>query len=207
MVNIDDFHEAFTRAEEEIHFAEMVIGSLSSEDDDCISGNQPRGIVIPAINELRYAAKHLSKMLQVNEESSQFQEQLQRAVRHCVRARLDALKAVVLFLARDFYSFTGDYKKLRLSQEDREILNSHRKKIWDTLNSLARYRAECTDGDCENMKEAIEDLHQIYEDTESRRGIYSQLMETISRHDKSTLWQWGVGVVIAIVFFILGKWF
>ena len=208
MVNINDFHEAFTKAEEEICFAEMAISSLSSEEnDDCISDNQPRGVVIPAINELRYAAKHISKMLQVGEESPQFQEQLQKAINHCVRARLDALRAIVLFLARDFYSFTGDYKKLRLPQEDREILNSHRKKIWDTLNAIARHRAECTDAEYEKTKEATKELYQIYEDTESRRGIYCQLMETVNRHDKSTLLQWIAGLIIAIIFFLLGKWF
>jgi len=104
MVKIDEFQEAFTKAEEEIRFAEMAIGCLSSDEDgSCVSNSQPRGVVIPAINELRYAAKHLSKALKVGEDESQIDEQLQRAIRHCVRSRLDALKAVVLFLSQHFF--------------------------------------------------------------------------------------------------------
>ena len=61
MVTIADFHEALLDAEEEIKFAELSIDSLASvEDDDRASVCQPRGVVLPAINELRYAAKHFS---------------------------------------------------------------------------------------------------------------------------------------------------
>ena len=58
---IADFHVAFLEAEEEIKFAELFIDGLASiEDDDCASNNQPRGVVIPSINELRYAATRSS---------------------------------------------------------------------------------------------------------------------------------------------------
>jgi len=208
MVKIDDFHEAFTKAEEEIHFAEMAIGGLSSDEDDaCVSKSQPRGVVIPAINELRYAAKHLSKALKAREDESQINEQLQRAIRHCIRSRLDALKAVILFLSRHFFSFTGDYKRLNVPEEDRKILNSHRQRIWDILNSLARHHAEDTDAECEQMREAIEELCKIYVDVEGRRGAYNVLLEKMNRHDKTTLWQCIAGIAFALLLFFITLFF
>jgi len=208
MVKIDDFQEAFTKAEEEIHFAEMAIGCLSSDEDDaCVSKSQPRGVVIPAINELRYAAKHLSKALKAGEDKSQIDEQLQRAIRHCVRSRLDALKAVILFLSRHFFSFTGDYKRLNIPKKDREILNSYRQRIWSVLESLAGYNAENTDAECENMRAVIKDLYTIYEDVEGRRSLYNELLEKMDKHDKVTLWQWIAGIAITLLLFIIARLF
>ena len=106
MVTIADFHKALLDAEEEIKFSELSIDSLASvEDDDRAAICQPRGVVLPAINELRYAAKHFSCAVQEGVAEAEQQEQLRRAIRHCIRARLDALRAVVLFFARDFYRF------------------------------------------------------------------------------------------------------
>ena len=116
MVTIADFHKAFLEAEVEIKFAELSIDSLASvEDEDYDSTYQPRGVVIPAINELRYAAKHLSCAMQENVAEEYRSEQLHRAIRHCVRARLDALRAVVLFFARDFWNSNTDTGTGRLS--------------------------------------------------------------------------------------------
>jgi len=139
MVTIADFHKVFFEAEAEIKFAELLIDSFTSvEDENCVAGYQPRGVVIPAINELRYAAKHIACAIQENVPEEYREEQLRRAINHCVRARLDALRAVVLFLVRDFHQFTNDYRLLDVAATDREKLNSYREKIWSVLSTLSR---------------------------------------------------------------------
>ncbi|MDR1964822.1 MAG: hypothetical protein LBQ50_13700, partial [Planctomycetaceae bacterium] len=111
MVANQDFHDAFLKAEEDIKFAELSVGSLASiEEDDCNSQSTPRGIIVPSINELRYAARHFSNAIQLGNCSDEYSEQIQRAVRHCIRARLDALRATVLFLVRHFQCFSQDYR-------------------------------------------------------------------------------------------------
>ena len=129
MVTIAEFHESFLKAEEDIKLAELFIDGLSSaESTDGIAEHQPRGIVIPAINELRYAAKHLLEAMQEGVSSEIRQEQITRASRHCVRARLDALRALILYLVRDFHQFTNLYRLSNVSAEDRERFHKTRVK-------------------------------------------------------------------------------
>ena len=200
MVTIADFHNAFLEAEAEIKFAELSIDSLASvEDEDCASVYQPRGVVIPAINELRYAAKHLSCAMQDNVTEEYRSEQLHRAIRHCIRARLDALRAVVLFFARDFYRFSDDYRLLDITVEDRERLNAHRRKIRDVLSSLSKDHSQSTSDDCEKLKASIEELYGVYLDVSRFRGKFNQLLAKMNKHDKTSTWQWTVGIILAIV--------
>jgi hypothetical protein len=199
MVTIADFRQALIEAEEEIKFAELSVGSLASvESDGCIVACEPRGIVIPAINELRYAAKHISDAMQEGVSAEDRAEQIHRAIRHCIRARLDALKAVVLFLARDFYQFCADYRKLNITVKDREKLNAHRQKIWDVLSALSKDRSQSTNENCEKLKASIVELHDIYTDVSEYRGVFNQLLAKMDKHDKSSTWQWGVGIILAI---------
>jgi len=200
MVTIADFHTALIEAEQEIKFAELSIGSLASvESDGCTSACEPRGVVVPSINELRYAAKHISSAMQQDVSDEEREEQIRRAIRHCVRARLDALKAVVLFFARDFYQFSNDYRLLNINGTDQEKLNAHRKKIWSVLSALSRDHSQSTSEDCENMKRTIEELHDIYLDVSRYRCVFNQLLDKMDRHVKSSDWQWKAGIVLAIV--------
>jgi hypothetical protein len=200
MVTIADFHEALLNAEEEIKFAELSIDSLASVEDDVrASISQPRGVVLPAINELRYAAKHFSSAVQEGVAGEDQQEHLRRAIRHCVRAKLDALRAVVLFFARDFYRFSDDYRLLDIAAEDRDKLNEYRQKIQDVLSMLSKARSQDTDEDCESLKAAIGELQKSYLEVSKYRGVFNWLLSKMDKHDKDSTWQWKVGIVVAII--------
>jgi hypothetical protein len=208
MVTIADFHKAFLEAEAEIKFAELFVSGLASvEDTDCVGACEPRGVVIPAINELRYAAKHISSAMQEDVAEDYRMEQLRRAVRHCIRARLDALRSIVLFLSRDFQQFSDDYRLLDIAEEDREQLNVHRKKIWDVLSKLSRDHSNSTSEDCEKLKASIDELHSVYLDVSKFRGKFNQVLSrieskiesTVGKHDKTSTWQWQIGIIVAII--------
>jgi hypothetical protein len=106
---------ALTKAEKAIKYAEYTIDSFTSqedvENDPYAPDKKISGIVVPAVNELRYAAKHISKIFQSVDSSGLNQEELDKAIRHCVRARYDALHAISLYLIRDFQQFAADYKE------------------------------------------------------------------------------------------------
>jgi hypothetical protein len=210
MVTIADFHNALSEAESEIKFAELWIDSLAStKDEDSVPVFEPRGVVIPAINELRYAAKHVSCAMQEGVTTEEREEQLRRAIRHCIRARLDALRAVVLFFVRDFYRFSNDYRMLDITTEDRERFNSHRKTIWDVLSALSRDRSQSTSEDCDKLKKTIVNLHGVYLDVDKYRGKLNELLAKMDTHDKSSTWQWWVGIILAVALpaltYVLGK--
>ena len=196
---VADFHTAFLEAEEEVKFAELFIDGLASiENDDCVSAYQPRGVVIPSINELRYAAKHLSSAMQEGVSEEYRSEHINRGIRHCIRARLDALKAVILFLVRDFHRFTDDYRLLNISAEDQERFNAHRQTVWEVLSKLSKDRSQSTKEDCENLKTAIENLHNVYCDVQKFRGVFNKLVEKIDKQGKTSTKQWVIGIALAI---------
>ncbi len=207
MVSIDDFHEAFSKAEEDIKLAELSISRFSSEEDvDCAAQNGPRGIVIPSINELRYAAKHLSDAMRQDKSSQGFEEQIRRAIRHCIRARLDALKATILFFVRNHYSFDQDYRLASLPESGRKMLNEYREKIQVILSQLSQDHSESTNEECDLLKSKIEELRIHYLDLESKRDHFNQLLlvAEMRNHSVISTRQWTVGIACTIIGTIVG---
>ncbi|MBF0109266.1 MAG: hypothetical protein HQL76_08830 [Magnetococcales bacterium] len=94
---LNTISELFRNAEIEIKLAEQM------------SGN----IIIPAINELRYAGNHLLKGLLASSPKEQ-REQYFRALRHCQRAHYDAVEAVLLYLLDKFRTFQNDYEEVSI---------------------------------------------------------------------------------------------
>jgi hypothetical protein len=204
MVTIDELYSAFSEAEEDIKFAELSIDSITTvEDDECFTQSLPiKGVVIPSVNELRYAAKHLLVALwQKSSSEKEYEEQIQRAYRHCIRARLDALRATILFFIRDFYAFSQDYRFITLSEEARKKLNDHRQKINFILNMLSKYRLE--NEECNKLKSYIEELRNFYFFAESQRSQFNILLDKMSTHEKTTDKQFVIGTILTVIGTIL----
>ncbi|MGL6226487.1 MAG: hypothetical protein ACRC10_07665 [Thermoguttaceae bacterium] len=202
MVNLDGFYSAFAHAETDIKYAELSVSRLSSDEDEaCVTQNSPRGVVVPAINELRYAAKHLATAMQLGSEGDDYDEQIRRATRHCIRARLDALKATVLFYAQHRYSFDEDYRLVILPDEKRKELNDYREKMQQVLLLLSEDHADSTDAECDRLRTCIEELRGYYNDLENNRNWFNQLLlaEEIKRLKNSSTTQWKLGIIIGVV--------
>ncbi len=63
-------------------------------------------LIIPAINELRYAGYHITKLINRPELS----DELTKAENHCKRAIYDAYEANILFLIAEVKTFKDDYR-------------------------------------------------------------------------------------------------
>jgi len=63
-------------------------------------------LIIPAVNELRYAGYHISKYINYPEAK----DEIDRAIGHCKRARYDAYEAGIIYYHREFLKFQNDYK-------------------------------------------------------------------------------------------------
>lgn len=81
--------------------AEKAIKTIEVYHDD---------LVIPAVNQLRYAGFHLTKYL-VNQEDG---TQLPKAAFHCERAAYDALETGLTYLAEQFQTFEDDYHDVQI---------------------------------------------------------------------------------------------
>lgn len=72
------------------------------------------GIVIPAINELRYSAQHI--ILSLNDTSVKDQEEsILRAIRHAQRASYDAIEAGILYALDEIRSMQDGYQDMAIS--------------------------------------------------------------------------------------------
>lgn len=69
------------------------------------------GVVIPAVNQLRYAGSHLTRVLRGCEDSA---TELKRASDHCKRASFDACEAGLIYCLKIIKQFQEDYRKTKL---------------------------------------------------------------------------------------------
>jgi len=196
-ISYQDVKRAFDEAERDIRYAELSIndlsiGSTSSDGlndsaipckSSCPVFEGPRcGVVVPAINELRYAGKHLTNAIsfQAAGKKGEEQEQLCRAKRHCLRARYDALRATALFLIRDYQQFTADYRTISQHVKGE---SEHRKVVEGTLGFLCRDKSdepdEDTDKACEELHGAVEKLKEVYRHCSEQRGMLNTVLAVI----------------------------
>lgn len=96
MSNAVDFltlHATYKEAEDAIH----------------LLGIEENGVDVPAINELRYAGRHILNGL-VAESDAEREDQLLRAKRHCQRALYDAYDGAIYYRLQCFQEFEHDYR-------------------------------------------------------------------------------------------------
>ena len=92
------------------------------------------GLILPAVNELRYAGKHLINSLADSNIKSQ-ENELRKAEKHCMRAIYDASEAGVLYSIRQYQDFRTRYKSLSLSNyyDDFDTMVETAEKAIDTI--------------------------------------------------------------------------
>lgn len=209
MVTFEDFRKSFSKAEEDIKYAELSIDSLASaEDSHCNPGVNPRGIVVPSVNELRYAAKHLSDALAEEISGQQKAEHIDKAIRHCVRARLDALKATVYFLGQHFQRFSQDYRLTNLPSEVRAHQNDLHSKFVGIFWEIAQSHTDRTDTECDVLRAKVQELHGFYLEVEKQRDVFNQLLYENRKHDRVSTVLWIVGIIISVISgIVIGKFF
>ncbi|MBF0632151.1 MAG: hypothetical protein HQL89_14325 [Magnetococcales bacterium] len=114
-----------------------------------------RNIVIPAINELRYAGHHLLKGLLAPSLEERVEQYL-RASRHCQRARYDAIEARLWYILDKFKDFQDDYRKVSITpvwQDYGDHLQS-----FDSANSLLNSVVKSKPEDIDDRKDNREEL-------------------------------------------------
>ncbi len=97
----------FAEAEYAIKQGELSVQKLEDESRSIVF----QGVFFPAINELRYAGKHMSDF-----NVSGRIEDLSEAIFHCMRAKNDAYDCLVQYRLRDIRSFMEQYKSVVISE-------------------------------------------------------------------------------------------
>jgi len=137
---------------EKFKLAEKAIKTIEVYHDD---------LVIPAVNQLRYAGFHLTKYL-VNQEDG---TQLPKAAFHCERATYDALETGLTYLAEQFQTFEDDYRDVQIvphvqefHEFKREYLEIQAFVIEHSNNEARKNHTDECFGHYERLKEIVEYL-------------------------------------------------
>jgi hypothetical protein len=108
-----EYCNAFSTAETHLKNAEYLIKSKT------IKG----GVVIPAINELRYAGYHAALALDTTISQENKIELYKKAIGHCERSSYDSLDALFQFGINQCTIFREDYKLIVISEIIPDYLN------------------------------------------------------------------------------------
>ncbi|MDR2705823.1 MAG: hypothetical protein LBC02_08610 [Planctomycetaceae bacterium] len=106
IVSIEEkYHRAFSIAETHLKSAEyfIQIGTIEGE------------ILIPAINELRYAGYHAACAIAPSLSEAEKIEAYNKAIAHCERANYDSLDALFCYHIKECKIFKDDYKLVVVS--------------------------------------------------------------------------------------------
>ncbi|GHT22441.1 hypothetical protein FACS189419_05010 [Planctomycetales bacterium] len=194
---------ALSEAEEAIKFAEYSIDTLSSsENEECCSVGSPNGVVIPAVNELRYSARHFSDAI-FGKPGKNRLEEMDKAYRHCVRARYDALRAVALFLVRDFRKFVDDYRLIDTFEQEVNDFDAHCIFVESTIKALSK-EPKSSPEDFSELQGQIEKLNHIYLQTKGHRGKLNKILAEMQTHSNSSNRQWWISLIVGIVGIFVG---
>lgn len=165
-----------------------------------------RELIIPAVNELRYAGFHLLEGLTSNDES-QRTEQLTKAHRHCKRACYDAVEAEVLYLIGQFDEFRGAYKDLVLT----EVADLHWLQLIQTVRTAQKFvrekAGESRDEYHTGLIAQCDALVAVLDGCEAARDELNKLrrsQEKTRHSERISTWRWRLGTAIAVVAALAG---
>ena len=104
------------------------------------------------------------------------EDQRQRALRHCYRARFDALQATILHFARDFKAFAEDYKTV---YSETDGVDEHGRLIAENIEFLCNEDSGDTEEKCSRLQNAIEILKPKYLLSLSQRSRFNTILAEI----------------------------
>ena len=152
-------------AEDAIKEGELIFNSSS---DGSI---EYQGIFIPALNELRYAAKHLADFI-----LSDNLEDIYEAIFHCVRAKNDALDCLVEYLLREVRWFEKQYEELEIDEVLGEKYKNYRRQIEVALDGLGKFPED--DEKSKDARHTEIDIEKISKSADERAKLCEILKET-----------------------------
>ena len=178
-------HEAIQAFEE----AEYYLKAVESVDGE---------VVIPAINELRYAGFHLAR-LQTAKTEEERKSQCLSAISHCRRAAYEALDAGLVFLLERVKLFQEDYRLVVVTDivpEYPRILA----KTEEVKELLAQPRGEGPDrnDDFEKRLKAFNDLKDDVRALDASRGELNKKIRKERRNTIITLLGLAAGILGAV---------
>lgn len=159
------------------------------------SGNE---VVIPAVNQLRYAGYHTVTYL--NAHFNERIDHIERAKKHCKRAILDTVEASIMLYLAEIRNFEKDFKSIEISSVISDYLE--KKKI---VREISR-KVTPAHGDEEKLKlfEALkQDVEKLREINDSFEDARDELNKKLKKERREYFLKVS-GLIVAVVGVIAG---
>ncbi len=150
------FSELFRHAEEAIKIIE----------------HQHTDLIIPSVNELRYAGYHLAEYFKdINK-----RHHIDKACGHCKRAIYDAYEAGILYCSQEYNSFCDDYKDCTITNVIPDYVNK-RKIVLDSLKFISLIEKKTKANDYKKCQDYYSELLIIIDTLNSARDELNKVIK------------------------------
>lgn len=137
------------------------------------------GLDATAINQLRYAGRHLLDSL-TGKTSVSSEEEYERAVRHVKRAIFDALDSGIIYCLQKIELFKNDYRKIEITTPGYLDIISSARKAKQLLDE-ARNNSETRHEYYREAREHFKELKEVCEKLEDARPEQNKRLDSRNR--------------------------
>ncbi len=149
-------------------------------------------LVVPAINELRYAGFHIKEYLKTNDD-----DQLVKVINHCRRARYDAYEVGITYSIEEFRKFKDDYRNVVISEviSDFPQIEQEFLETLEFINNTQKETREKVYLECEKR---YRNLSQIIKRLDASRDELNKLIKK-ERRNLILFWLSVIAVVLSAI--------
>lgn len=154
-----------------------------------------KGLVIPAINELRYCGKHLLDACSIDDAD----EELRRAKSHCQRAVYDATEAAALAALETFDQFRERFNQVQIC----DVISNYQDICQDFLALRKATAAKLEDEEKLDRYESLMQLSKkamnhlnILDSMEEELKKAQQIKESAVSIERKHLWIGAIGLLV-----------
>lgn len=142
-----------------------------------------RDLVIPSVNQLRYAGKHLSRII---EGEGDLTDNTRDAVKHCKRSIYDSYELEIVFLTEAFDRFQDDYSHIVISNDILPGYVDIVRRFDDGLDFIGQVQNDSREKYYQNCEGHVAGMREAYKQIKAARHPLNALMaeqrkQTINR--------------------------
>ncbi len=158
------------------------------------------GVVVPAINELRYAGKHLSQAVTTENEEKKI-ELISKAISHAKRAEYDSYDAGILFCIKMCADFDTYYKNVVISSIYPNF-NTDKRTINKIKKEIAQEDRTRKEEYFDRKKQQFTQLSTIYEEWDSCKDELNKLITQQKKQNIISYLGWIIAICIGLLSYI-----
>lgn len=165
------------------------------------------GLLIPAINQLRYVGCHILRSYEAEGNDTLVKEELEKAKNHCKRAIYDAVEIAITHNLEEIKSFIEDYKTVVVVDivpnylEIREIAKTANKFLIENVQN--KDHEQFLDNLDDQYKESLDIFEKLKEGAEKLNNARPEINKKLTLQRRTYMFS-VLGLVVVVIGIIVG---